>query len=53
MLRSIYNDFSSHTCKEIHLIWTDGRKGGIGNPAVVKLVMDTIIKELERQINEE
>lgn len=51
-LQEILNDFTSHTCKEIHLIWTDGRKDGIGNKDIINKVMTMLINELKSQIAE-
>lgn len=49
-LQEILDDFSSHECKEIHLIWTNGLKGGIGNKEVIGKVMNFLINELKEQI---
>ena len=37
---------------QIHLIYKDGKKAGIGNPDAIKKVMETLNDELDRQINE-
>lgn len=51
-LQEILDDFSSHECKEIHLIWTNGLKGGIGNKEVINKVMTLLKSELQEQINQ-
>lgn len=51
-LQQIYDDLTSHTCCEIHLIWSDGSKAGIGNSAMIAKVMKLLIDELKTQIDE-
>ena len=52
MLQSIVDDWNCHELKEIHLIWTDGTKAGIGNPRAKKVVMDALREEMARQMTE-
>jgi len=52
MLQAVMDDFKSRRCVEIHLIWSDGTKGGIGNPEAIKVAMAALLHELERQIDE-
>lgn len=52
MLQSVLDDFKSHKCIEIHLIWSDGRKGGIGNTKAIEVAMAALLQELEKQIND-
>lgn len=52
ILQEVMDDFKSHKCVEIHLIWSDGTKGGIGNPKAIEVATSALINELERQINE-
>lgn len=54
MLEGVLEDYKSHLhmVKEIHIIYANGTKAGIGNPHVIGLVMDTLISEAERQLNE-
>lgn len=51
-LQFILDDYNRHECREIHLIWTNGLKSGIGNPEIVNKVMTMLKAELEKQINE-
>lgn len=51
-LQKILDDFTSHLCSEIHLIWSDGTKAGIGNSAMIAKVMKLLIDELKKQIDE-
>jgi len=51
-LQGVMDDFKSHKCVQIHLIWDDGRKGGIGNPKAIEVAMTALIHELELQLNE-
>lgn len=51
MLQSVYDDFSRRKCVEIHLIWSDGRKGGIGNPMAIEVAMKALLEELKKQMN--
>ncbi len=37
-------------CKLIEITHLDGRKSGIANPAAIKVVMDALTAELDRQI---
>lgn len=39
-------------CKLIEITHEDGCKSGIGNPTAIKIVMDALKKELDRQIAE-
>lgn len=51
-LQKVYDDYTSHLCREIQLVWIDGTRAGIGNPKIIALVIKTLIDELKRQINE-
>ena len=51
-LQKVLDDYTSHLCREIQLVWTDGTKAGIGNPKIITLVMKSLIDELKRQIDE-
>ena len=42
--------YCSHGCKLVELTHLDGRKSGIANPAAIKVVMDALKAELDRQI---
>lgn len=46
------DDFKTHQCVEIHIIWNDGYKSGIGNPKAIEVAMAALLQELEKQIND-
>ena len=46
----VKQDIMSRTCVEIHLIWSDGKKAGIGNPHAIQVAIDALIAELDKQI---
>lgn len=52
MLRSVLCDYKAHRdmVKEIQILYEDGIKAGIGNQEVIRMVMDTLISEAERQL---
>lgn len=52
MLESVIADYKAHRGKvmEIHLLYANGTKAGIGNPTVIQKVMDMLISEAERQL---
>lgn len=52
MLRSVICDYKAHRdmVKEIHILYKDGTKAGIGNQEVIRMVMNTLISEAERQL---
>lgn len=52
MLQEVMDDFKNRKCVEIHLIWSDGCKSGIGNPKAIEVAMTALIHELEIQLNE-
>lgn len=52
ILQAVMDDFKTRRCVEIHLIWSDGTKGGIGNPRAIEVAMSALLQELERQISE-
>lgn len=45
-------DIETRKCVTIDLIWSDGRKAGIGNPHAIQVVIDALTAELNRQIAE-
>lgn len=45
-------DIETRKCVTIDLVWSDGRKAGIGNPQAIQAVIDTLVAELDRQIAE-
>ena len=51
-LQEVMRDFQTRRCVEIHLIWSDHSKSGIGNPEAIKVAMNALYNELERQIKE-
>jgi galactokinase/mevalonate kinase-like predicted kinase len=53
MLQKVMEDFQTRKCVEIHIIWSDGNKSGIGNPKAIEVAMMALLHELERQINEQ
>lgn len=53
MLQEVLRDFQTRRCVEIHLIWSDGCKSGIGNPKAIEVAMTALLNELERQLNEQ
>ena len=54
MLQSVIADYKAHRDKvtEIHLLYNNGMKSGIGNKDVIQMVMNTLIAEAERQLSE-
>ena len=36
----------------IELVWTDGKRAGIGNPQAINVAMTALKTELKRQIEE-
>lgn len=42
--------YCNHGCKLIEITHLDGRKSGIANSAAIKVVMDALTAELDRQI---
>lgn len=52
-LKKVLADYESRECKQVELVWSDGRRAGIGNPQAVKVVMDALLCELHRQLDEE
>lgn len=51
-LQEVMRDFQTRRCIEIHLIWSDRSKSGIGNPKAIEVAMKALFNELERQIKE-
>ena len=51
-LLQVKQDLENRQCIEIHLIWSNYQKAGIGNPAAIKVVIEALIAELDRQISE-
>lgn len=51
-LKKVLTDYKSHECKQVELVWSDGLRSGIGNPQAVKVVMDALLGELHRQLDE-
>lgn len=45
-------DIETRKCVTIDLVWSDGRKAGIGNHRAIQAVIDTLVVELDRQIAE-
>lgn len=54
MLESVIADYKAHRnmATEIHILYSNGTKAGIGNKDVIQKVMDTLIEEAERQLSE-
>ena len=52
MLQSVIDDYNRHECKQIELVWTDGRRSGIGNPKAISVAMEALKAELKRQMAE-
>jgi len=54
MLESVIADYKAHRDKvrEIHILYRNGTKAGIGNNEVIRKVMDTLIEEAESQLLE-
>lgn len=54
MLRSVISDYKAHRdmVREIHILYDNGTKAGIGNKDVIGKVMDMLISEAERQLKE-
>ena len=40
----------NRTWVEIHAIWSEGKKAGIGNPHAIQVAIDALIAELDKQI---
>ena len=51
-LLKVKSDLDNRRCVEIDLIWSNGEKSGIGNPNAIKVAMDALKEEMERQLNE-
>lgn len=51
-LKKVLEDYRGRECKQVELVWSDGKRAGIGNPAAIKVVMEALFGELERQMNE-
>ena len=51
-LLRVKNDLDNRRCVEIHLIWSNGEKTGIGNPNAIKAAIDALKEEMKRQLNE-
>ena len=54
MLESVIADYKAHRdmVREIHILYKNGTKAGIGNKEVIQKVMDTLIDEAESQLLE-
>jgi hypothetical protein len=46
------NDLLSRRCEEVHLIWSNGQKAGIGNPKAIDIIIKALLEEIDKQINE-
>ena len=51
-LLRVKQDLENRKCVEIHLIWSNYEKSGIGNPQAIKVAIDALLAELDRQISE-
>ena len=51
-LQQFKRDIETRKCVTIDLVWSDGRKAGIGNPQAIQVVLDALTAELNRQIAE-
>lgn len=49
-LQQFKRDIETRQCVTIDLIWSDGRKTGIGNPQAIQVVLDALTAKLNRQI---
>lgn len=54
MLQSVIADYKAHRhmVREIHILYNNGTKAGIGNKDIIQMVMDCLIGEAERQLKE-
>lgn len=52
MLQSILDEYNSREVYEIHIVYRNGEKAGIGNKDAIKVVMDALKSELKKQISE-
>lgn len=54
MLQSVIADYKAHRNKvsEIHILYNNGTRAGIGNKEIIQKVMDFLIGEAERQLKE-
>lgn len=50
-LQMFMDDLNSRRCVEIHLIWSNREKAGIGNPDAIKIALDALKAELQKQID--
>jgi len=50
MLENCKKAYTERGCKLIEITHEDGHKSGIANPTAIKVVMDALIGELDRQI---
>lgn len=52
MLQSILEEYNTRTVSQIHIVYSNGEKAGIGNQDAIKVAMDALKSELKRQISE-
>ena len=51
-LQRVLDDYQGRECVQVELVWKDGTRAGIGNKEAIKVVMDALLEELNRQMNE-
>jgi hypothetical protein len=51
-LQKVLDDYNTRKAQRIELIWSDGRRSGIGNPQAINVVMEALKTELRRQMDE-
>jgi len=53
MLQKLKEDMENHGWDQVDIIYTNGTRTGIGNPKAVTVVKEALMKELQRQMDEE
>lgn len=52
-LKLVLADYNNHgEPVQIHLVWKDGTKAGIGNKKAIRVAMNAIINELNYQLKD-
>ena len=51
-MKKVLADYRGRKCKQVELVWSDGTRAGIGNEQAIKVVMDALLGELDRQLKE-
>ena len=51
-LQKVLDDYNTRKVQRIELIWSDGRRSGIGNPKAINVAMKALKTELRRQMDE-